>query len=245
MRGAGSADLTDVADIAEVAVPLPVAVPAPAGAPHASSGFHYRIPPALAGDAQVGRALVVPFGARRLTGYLLARGTAVPPGVALKDVVAFAPGAPLFPEDLVPLYRWLARYYAHPLGDVLRAAVPAATRERRSRAALRVREEELHSLAVDAAEARNAFSHPGPARDRLIDWLARRGEVPAAELKEAFPNAAPALRQLRERGLVRTSARAVDPEAAERGPARAEDREVRAPTAEQAAALAADRKSVV
>jgi primosomal protein N' (replication factor Y) len=181
----------------------------------------------------------VPFGARRLTGYLLARGTAVPPGVALKDVVAFAPGAPLFPEDLVPLYRWLARYYAHPLGDVLRAAVPAATRERRSRAALRVREEELHSLAVDAAEARNAFSHPGPARDRLIDWLARRGEVPAAELKEAFPNAAPALRQLRERGLVRTRARAVDPEAAERGPARAEDREVRAPTAEQAAALAA------
>ena len=44
----------------EVAVPLPVPGP-----------FHYRLPAPLAPQAEVGCAVTVPFGNRRLTGYVL------------------------------------------------------------------------------------------------------------------------------------------------------------------------------
>ena len=48
----------------EVAVVLPVI-----------STYHYRVPPELGEEAAVGRQVLVPFGRRRLTGYILGVGS--------------------------------------------------------------------------------------------------------------------------------------------------------------------------
>ncbi len=108
---------TPGASVAEVAVPVP-----------APGTFHYSIPDNLVGSLAVGQAVSVPFGRRRMTGYVLDLLDEVPGDRKLKDL--FGPVGPeaLFPEDLIELYQWMARYYAHPLGEVVRSALPGATR---------------------------------------------------------------------------------------------------------------------
>ena len=99
---------------------MPVAAP---------GSFDYRIPPELQDRLAAGHAVTVPFGRRRLTGYVLgvdlARDRAEGAGAPreLKSVVALEIEQPLFPPELVPLFRWMADYYAHPLGEVVRTAV--------------------------------------------------------------------------------------------------------------------------
>lgn len=116
-RGSPQPSLLPQAQLAaEVAVPVP-----------APGTFHYSVPPALQGTLEPGHAVCVPFGKRELVGYVLTLGPP-PPDVKLKDVRWIAVAEPLFPPALVPLFHWLARYYAHPIGEVLRTAMPAATR---------------------------------------------------------------------------------------------------------------------
>jgi len=284
--------------IVDVAVPLPLAGP-----------FHYRVPPALEDRIEVGHLVTVPFGPRRLTGCVMAASDDAP-GRALKDVLALAFEEPLFRAESVPFLRWLARYYAHPLGEVVRTALPAAARtetrkvhaltdagrtaftsgeaaldpqlgallavlaatpsqsltptalkkraphtvgavreaDRRGwvesrqeavREALKVSVEDVYELNTDPRSARDAFPRVGPVRDRLIDWLDRFGPVAAAEVRDAFPKSASALKALRDKGLLEISQRRVDPVAAERAPILEEDVAPRAPTPAQAVALEA------
>ena len=261
---------------------MPVAAP---------GSFDYRIPPELQDRLAAGHAVTVPFGRRRLTGYVLgvdlARDRAEGAGAPreLKSVVALEIEQPLFPPELVPLFRWMADYYAHPLGEVVRTALPGATRgasrdvarllpegrdalnsnelpedlrallerlmassssavavsslRRRdgiassvvqrgvregyiergqapSKAAVRVRTEAMFSLVGEAREARQAFPRPGPVRDRLIDYIARFGPVSRSDIKEAFPTATAALRQLQVKDLLLVEQREIRPDAAER-----------------------------
>lgn len=103
--------------IAEVAIPLPLAGP-----------FHYRLPSGIAAAAAVGLGVTVPFGNRTMTGYILELLSAPPEDRELKDVLHLSEDGPLFADELVPLYRWIARYYSHPLGEVVRTALPGSTR---------------------------------------------------------------------------------------------------------------------
>jgi len=105
------------ASVAEVAVPLPL-----------PGSFHYLIPDSLRGRVSVGHAVQVPFGRRRLTGYVLALCEEAPGERELRPLSSLAQPEPLFPESLVELYRWIAHYYAHPLGDVVKTALPGSTR---------------------------------------------------------------------------------------------------------------------
>ncbi|MBU3068364.1 primosomal protein N' [Aestuariicella sp. G3-2] len=47
----------------------------------------------------------------------------------LKPVEALLDSTPLIPEELLQLCQWAARYYHHPLGEVLAAAIPVALRQ--------------------------------------------------------------------------------------------------------------------
>ena len=76
----------------------------------------------------VGQAVSVPFGRRRLTGYVLGLLSELSDERPLKEIIALVGPEALFPSDLIELYQWMARYYAHPLGEVVRTALPGATR---------------------------------------------------------------------------------------------------------------------
>jgi primosomal protein N' (replication factor Y) len=67
--------------------------------------------------------VLVPLGKRLLTGYVLAI-TEEKPQFRVKPVAEILDAFPVFPEGLVPFFRWVARYYHYPIGEVIRGALP-------------------------------------------------------------------------------------------------------------------------
>ena len=98
--------------VVEVAVALPV-----------FGTFSYRVPEIWTDAAVAGVRVLVPFKNRRATGYVLGPGQA-PANIDLLPVEDVLDPAPLLPETMIPWLRWMADYYLHPLGEVIRTALP-------------------------------------------------------------------------------------------------------------------------
>lgn len=96
-------------------------------------GFTYRVPEHLRNATQVGKRVLVSFGTRRVTGYVTAFQPSPPEGVDAKDLVDVLDEKPLFDATAFRLFEWIARYYHEPLGEVIRAALPAGLAENESR----------------------------------------------------------------------------------------------------------------
>jgi len=96
----------------EVAVAMPV-----------RGTFTYLVGGAPDPAALTGTRVLVPFGRRRVTGYVLGPGSP-PAGKDLKPVSRVLGDGPIFPPAMIPLFRWAADYYKHPLGDVIQTALP-------------------------------------------------------------------------------------------------------------------------
>ena len=96
--------------------------------------FDY-LPPQGVSDAQVndlqpGQRLLVPFGPRRVTGYLVAVSeSSEVPAANLKRALAILDPEPLISPSLIQLCDWASRYYHHPPGEVFSAAFPRPLRE--------------------------------------------------------------------------------------------------------------------
>ena len=82
--------------IIEVAIPL-----------YLDKSFHYRVPERLHDQAVTGRRALVPFGNRKLTGYIL--GSAASSAIAnLKDIIDVLDSEPLWTPVELEFYRWVA-----------------------------------------------------------------------------------------------------------------------------------------
>ena len=110
----------------EVAVVLPVI-----------GTYYYQVPPEFEERVKVGRQVLVPFGRRRLTGYILGIKQHLPKGVevAIRNVLEVNTEECHFSETHLPFYRWLSNYYLAPLGEVLQSALPRGTSTSTRRAA--------------------------------------------------------------------------------------------------------------
>ncbi len=86
--------------------------------------YTYRLPEALRSRAAAGCRVLVPFGSRRVTGYILGSAAQTKPET-IKDIIDLLDNEALFSETLIPFFRWIADYYLHPLGEVIRAALPS------------------------------------------------------------------------------------------------------------------------
>jgi len=187
----------------------------------------YALPPALAAKAQVGVRLRVPLGRRQAVGYLLALAAGDADG--LKDIAEILDDHPLFSPTMVPFFRRAADYYRHPLGEVIRTALPAGLAG--GGKDIGIRTEGLYAATAQAGE-------PGGARQReILAWLRLHGPAPVSTLSARFPNPHASLRRLVELGFLGESIveRRRDPFFDQPHGA---DRPVQ-PTEEQAAALVA------
>jgi primosomal protein N' (replication factor Y) (superfamily II helicase) len=87
--------------------------------------FHYAVPESLALAARVGCRVLVPFNRRKVTGYVLE----TPSHAAdreLKEIIDILDTEPVFLQKMVPFFEWIADYYIHPVGMVIRSALPEA-----------------------------------------------------------------------------------------------------------------------
>ena len=90
----------------EVALPLPL-----------RQTFTYLLPEGLRETARTGSRLLVPFGKRNLTGYVVALHAELDPELeieadALKEAIELLDEEPLLTPEILKLTQWTADYYA-------------------------------------------------------------------------------------------------------------------------------------
>jgi primosomal protein N' (replication factor Y) len=180
-----------------------VSLPAPL-----DRAFTYRLPVTLRHRVKPGSRLIVPFGKRKLTGVALAcHDTA--PGVQVREALRLLDEEPVFDEGLLGLGRWIADYYAAPLGEVLRAMAPLAGELHRSK---------VYSLTEAGRDVVRQLLLGEAGEDPAVVILRMLEARPLTEgtLKAKLPKAASVLRALAKKGLVE-----VEDVQAERDPLRA------------------------
>ena len=116
----------DKTSYAEVAVPL-----------HVFQTFTYRLTPEQTGQAEVGARLVVPLGRSVVTGYILDLSdepTADLVESDIRDAKELLDETPVCGPEILQLARWVADYYACPIGEVIKAALPPGMSPKRKTA---------------------------------------------------------------------------------------------------------------
>ena len=87
--------------------------------------FTYEIPPHFIGIVKKGMRVFVPFGTRRLTGYVIGISNHNEKNIKLKKIEEVPDSEPVISKELLSLTRWIADYYHSSWGEAIKAALPA------------------------------------------------------------------------------------------------------------------------
>ena len=85
------------------------------------------------GPLSVGQRLLVPLGRRMVTGYLLGQVEEPAADFKIRSIAGVCEEFPVFPAGMLPFFRWIARYYHYPLGEVIKGALPGGLTARTNR----------------------------------------------------------------------------------------------------------------
>lgn len=97
----------------DVAIPVPL-----------HTTFTYEAPDTLEAPVQVGCRVRVPFRRKHLVAIVTQLHSVAPAHAKLKPIEECLDEVPVVSESLLNLCRWIAQYYAAPLGEVIQATLP-------------------------------------------------------------------------------------------------------------------------
>ncbi len=169
---------------------------------HVSSTFIYRLPATMRHIATPGSRVVVPFGRKLVTGYIVGVRENVRSGTSLqesdiKDAKEILDVIPLVTPELLQLTRWVAEYYLAPWGEVIKAALPPGISP--------TMEQFLSLTAKGRVELSKPPSGNAPTtKERLLRLLGESEEVSLPVISGQLGNAqaAKAARELERDGLL-------------------------------------------
>ncbi|MGB7210731.1 MAG: primosomal protein N' [Pyrinomonadaceae bacterium] len=144
--------------------------------------FTYRIPVGFRDAIRPGSRLLVPFGKRVLTGYVVDLSEELDPELgiedsAVKDAVELLDETPLLTSEILKLTQWVADYYASSWGDILKASLPAG---------INTASEKIISIAEKGrADLTQAAAKPS-LRQEIMAFLAENGETSQRHLEKQF-----------------------------------------------------------
>ena len=168
---------------ADVILPLPL-----------SQAFSYAVPPEFEGQIQPGIRVLVPFGERLLTGFVVrARAKKRREDFQLKAISEVLDEAPFFSNRVLSFTEKLSRYFFTPWGEILQAAVPPSFLIR-SRTSLVLSQKGVEALSQDL------LSEEEKAVALLIRGKARRARFLERSLK--LKNTAAVLARMKKKGLI-------------------------------------------
>lgn len=184
----------------EVAIPLPL-----------YGTFHYTVPDHLASLVKPGVRVFVPFGHRKVTAYVL--GFSTPPeGQKLKELLEVLDDETLWTDSELLFFRWIADYYLHPLGEVLKTALPAGinlnARNNPAGESITGGKKICRERVFTATTPTKPASVRGKGSD-VLEFLRLNGTTSSAELRQRFGECSPNLRRLVELGLVMLNEREI------------------------------------
>jgi primosomal protein N' (replication factor Y) len=187
----------------EVALPVPL-----------RRVFTYDVPAALKGSLQPGSRVAVSFSRRKLAGFVVSGREDLPEGVARAlPVAGLLEREPVFTQELLRFLDQAAKYYMHPLGEVLRAAAPAlpsgAMRRLRADGFLEASENlpgqrvAHHTTWKVTPTGKDAEGiRLGARQKKLIELLAGRESLVLEELRGVVNDPRAVVRSLVEKGHV-------------------------------------------
>ena len=202
-----------VSPYVEVALPVPL-----------RRLFTYGVPDALRGSLRCGSRVAVSFNRRKLAGVVVSGRDELPEGVKRALAVAgLLESEPVFTPELLRFLEQAAKYYMHPLGEVLRAAAPAlptgAMKRLRADGFLEA-EENLpgqrvaHHVTweVRATGQGQSSARLGARQKKLLGLLEGRESILLEELRGELSDPRGVVRALAAKGLVTYQEVAVNPD---------------------------------
>lgn len=176
---------------ADVAVPL-----------HVFQTFTYRLNGEARAQATPGARIMVPLGRKLVTGYIVALLDELPANLAeidIKDAQDLVDLEPVCSPEILQLARWVADYYACPLGEVIKAALPPGMTPsaKRGRAFVKPKLRRFVRL-IDSNEQKLT-----EAQERVVRTLSQSGGAKSLQsLCEAAGVGASTVSSLAKKGVV-------------------------------------------
>ncbi len=156
---------------AELALPLPM-----------RQTFTYRLPCHLQEKVKIGSRLLVPFGKRNMTGYIVELHETLDEALEIeesqiKDSLELLDEEPLLTAEILKLTNWTADYYAASWGEVLKASLPAG---------MNVETEQIVQITSNGRDELLKVTSAKTAKVQLLKYLAEHEEVSLRELGKQF-----------------------------------------------------------
>lgn len=159
--------------------------------------FSYRIPESLVDSAQVGMRVNIPFGRRLTIGFIL--GIRKGQAGELKDLKELPDEEPILTPDLIALLRWAADYYCHPIGQVVRSALPASLGSEKS--TVKILTEPFYKPLNQDIQTR------GKTQQEILRFIVQKKSAGLTLIREHFSAPYAALKRLVEIGALDVSER--------------------------------------
>jgi primosomal protein N' (replication factor Y) len=167
---------------------------------HVFQTFTYRLNPALSEQAIVGARIVVPLGRKLVTGYIVELTDALPAALAeidIKDAQSLVDLEPVCSPHILQLARWVADYYACPLGEVIKATLPPGMTPSTKHSASAKPKLRRFVRLLDAAEQKLT-----EAQARVVQAVAQNGPLSLQSLLEVADVGASTVASLARKGRV-------------------------------------------
>lgn len=91
--------------------------------------FTYEVPTNFLDQIDIGKRVFVPFGRRKRTGFIVETNTSCSLE-KVKSIAEILDAEPLFGEQDLKFYQWIANYFMYPLGKALAEIVPAGSEKK-------------------------------------------------------------------------------------------------------------------
>ncbi|MEK9628292.1 MAG: primosomal protein N' [Nitrospinota bacterium] len=156
--------------------------------------FTYKIPPEFLGKVHLGMRVFVPFGRRRITGYVVQLTSKWDKQIQLKSISDLPDTQPIADKEILSLTKWLSDYYQCSWGEAIHAALPAGLDDE-------IREE--FSITEAGREALNK-SALTKSSSLLLLFIAEKSKVTIKQCQKNLGKkfSAYSLAHLKQEGLV-------------------------------------------
>ncbi len=162
--------------------------------------FQYIVPEQLKGELSEGMRVVVPFGSRRITGYVVALTDTPEYDVAkLKPVLSIEKEAVCIESELIALAAWMHKNCGGTMNQALKTVLPVKRKERqkeKKQVSLRVTHEEARSMYAQCV--RRHYS----AQAKLLAKLLESSPQPFLHLTKDLGISSAVIRGMEEKGTV-------------------------------------------
>tara|TARA_R110001592_G_scaffold363321_1_gene683808 strand:- start:77245 stop:79506 length:2262 start_codon:yes stop_codon:yes gene_type:complete len=146
-----------------------------------------------------GTRVLIPFGRRKVVGIIVSTTHKSDfPLSRLKPIEVVLDNEPLVPSHLFELYVWAARYYQHPIGDVLANSLPALLRKGED---IPTQDEKHWQLSEHGKGLPENALKRAPKQQQILNMLQQQSSMSRDEFKRLDISSS-ALKQLEEKGLV-------------------------------------------